>query len=125
LDIKIPLGNQSLRSPNTEKETAQELDIISAGEPRPASLPCDPAASSDRAQGKSKTRDMRKLDKMTATRTNRWTPLEDDDFRRMAEANICPELIAKELNRSVHAVKARAYAIGLPLKWFKMKAKRK
>jgi hypothetical protein len=42
----------------------------------------------------------------------------------MAGASIRPELIAAKLNRSVHAVKARAYAIGLPLKWFRLKAKR-
>jgi hypothetical protein len=41
----------------------------------------------------------------------------------MAEANVCPEIIAAKLNRSVHAIKLRAYTIGLPLKWFKMKAK--
>jgi hypothetical protein len=40
----------------------------------------------------------------------------------MAAANIRPELIAAELNRSVQAIKTRAYAIGLPLKWFKAKA---
>jgi hypothetical protein len=40
----------------------------------------------------------------------------------MAEANTRPEMIAAKLNRSVHAVKARAYTIGLPLKWFKLKA---
>jgi len=51
--------------------------------------------------------------------------MEDDAFRKMAEANIRPELIAVKLNRSVHAIKARAYAIGLPLKWFKLKAKAK
>jgi hypothetical protein len=39
----------------------------------------------------------------------------------MAEANIRPELITAKLNRSVHAIKTRAYAIGLPLKWFKLK----
>jgi hypothetical protein len=44
---------------------------------------------------------------------------------RMAAANIRPELIAAELNRSVQAIKTRAYAIGLPLKWFKLKAKGK
>ena len=54
---------------------------------------------------------------------NRWIPKEDDLLRRMAEANIHPDLIATKLNRSVHAIKARAYAIGLPLKWFKLKAK--
>jgi hypothetical protein len=52
---------------------------------------------------------------MIDTRSNRWTPTEDDVFRKMAEANIRPELIAEELNRSVHAIKTRAYAIGLPL----------
>jgi hypothetical protein len=60
---------------------------------------------------------------MNKIRDNRWTPPEDDLFRRMAEANTRPELIAAKLNRSVHAIKARAYAIGLPLKWFKLKAK--
>jgi hypothetical protein len=55
--------------------------------------------------------------------SKRWTPSEDDLFRKMAEANIRPELIAEQLNRSVHAIKARAYMIGLPLKWFKPKAK--
>ena len=60
---------------------------------------------------------------MVELRSNRWTPQEDDLFRRMAEANTRPELIAAKLNRSVHAVKARAYAIGLPLKWFRLKAK--
>jgi hypothetical protein len=70
-------------------------------------------------------RETQKLEEMAATRNNRWTPSEDDAFRKMAEANIRPELIAAELNRSVHAIKARAYAIGLPLKWFKPKAKAK
>jgi len=60
---------------------------------------------------------------MNKIRNNRWTPREDDLFRRMAAANTRPELIAAKLNRSVHAIKARAYAIGLPLKWFKLKAK--
>ena len=57
------------------------------------------------------------------THSIRWTPSEDDAFRKMAAANIRPELIAAELNRSVQAIKTRAYAIGLPLKWFKVKAK--
>jgi hypothetical protein len=43
----------------------------------------------------------------------------------MAEASVRPEIIAIKLNRTVHAVKARAYMIGLPLKWFKLKAKGK
>jgi hypothetical protein len=62
---------------------------------------------------------------MVEKRGTRWTPKEDDLFRRMAQANIRPELIAAKLNRSVHAIKARAYVIGLPLKWFKLKAKGK
>ena len=58
---------------------------------------------------------------MTENRNSRWTPEEDELFRRMAEANIRPEIIAAQLDRSVNAVRARAYAIGLPLKWFKLK----
>ena len=57
--------------------------------------------------------------------SNRWTPEEDDLFRRPAEANTRPEMVATKLKRSVHDIKARAYAIGLPLKWFKLKAKGK
>lgn len=62
---------------------------------------------------------------MVENRDTRWTPIEDDAFRKMAEANFRPEEIAAKLNRSVHAIKARAYTIGLPLKWFKLKAKAK
>ena len=62
---------------------------------------------------------------MVESRNNRWTPQEDALFRKMAEANTRPEIIAVKLNRTVHAVKARAYMIGLPLKWFKEKAKGK
>jgi hypothetical protein len=43
----------------------------------------------------------------------------------MAEAKARPEVIAAKLNRSVHAIKARAYKIGLPMKWSKLKAKGK
>jgi hypothetical protein len=53
---------------------------------------------------------------------HRRTSEEDELFRRMADANTRPELIAAKLHRSVHAIRARAYAIGLPLKWFKLKA---
>jgi hypothetical protein len=59
---------------------------------------------------------------MVETRSRPWTPQEDDLFRRLAEENVSPESIAAKLNRSVHAIKVRAYAIGLPLKWFKAKA---
>ena len=62
---------------------------------------------------------------MVETRSSRWTQQEDALLRRMAEASVRPETIAIKLNRTVHAVKARAYMIGLPLKWFKLKAKRK
>jgi hypothetical protein len=57
-----------------------------------------------------------------ARSNNRWTPQEDDLLRKMAEGNVGPEIIAAKLNRSVHALKARAYAIGLSLKRFKLKA---
>ena len=53
--------------------------------------------------------------------SNRWTPEEDALFRNMVEASASPEMIASRLNRSIQAVRARAYAIGLPLKWFKQK----
>jgi hypothetical protein len=60
---------------------------------------------------------------MIESRIRRWTLQEDALFREMAEASTSPEIIATKLNRSVHAIKARAYTIGLPLKWFKVKAK--
>jgi hypothetical protein len=62
---------------------------------------------------------------MLETRSSRWTPKEDYLFRRMAEANTDPEIIAAKLNRSVQTLRLRAYTIGLPLKWFKLKAKGK
>jgi hypothetical protein len=62
---------------------------------------------------------------MVESRSSRWTPQEDALLRRMVEASVRPEIIAVKLNRTVHAVKARACRIGLPLKWFKLKAKRK
>jgi hypothetical protein len=61
---------------------------------------------------------------MVESRGSRWTPQEDDLLRSMAESSARPEIIAANLNRTVHAVKARAYTIGLPLKWFKLKAKK-
>jgi hypothetical protein len=62
---------------------------------------------------------------MVENRSSRWTQQEDALLRRMAEASVRPDIIAVKLNRTVHAVKARAYMIGLPLKWFKLKAKGK
>jgi len=49
-----------------------------------------------------------------------WTPMEDEEFRKLAAANMPPEVIARKLNRSTKALKLRAYIIGLPLKWFKV-----
>jgi hypothetical protein len=51
----------------------------------------------------------------------RWTTDEDHQFRMWAEVNVPPEVIATKLKRSIPALKARAYAIGLPLKWFRPK----
>jgi hypothetical protein len=62
---------------------------------------------------------------MLELRNNRWSRQEDDLFRKMAEANTRPELIAVKLNRSVRAIETRAYRIGLPLKWAKPKGKGK
>ena len=56
---------------------------------------------------------------MSERRKGRWTADEDELFRQMAAASIRPEIIAEKLNRPVDAVKVRAYAIGLPLKWFR------
>jgi hypothetical protein len=41
----------------------------------------------------------------------------------MAKSGIRSEFIAAKLNRSRHTIKPRAYAIGLPHKWFELKAK--
>ena len=62
---------------------------------------------------------------MGETRGSRWNPREDNLFRKMAHANTGPEIIAAKLNRSVQDLRTRAYTIGLPLKWFKLKAKSK
>jgi hypothetical protein len=64
-------------------------------------------------------------EEIVVTWGNRWTSQQDALFRRMAEANTRPEVIAAKLNRLVRAIKARAYVIGLPLKWSKLKAKGK
>jgi hypothetical protein len=62
---------------------------------------------------------------MKEIRNNRWTPREDNLFRKMVQANTGPEIIAAKLNRSVQDLRTRAYTIGLPLKWFKLRAKGK
>jgi hypothetical protein len=41
---------------------------------------------------------------MIENRRNRWTPIKDDAFRKMAAANLRAEVIAAKLIRSVHAV---------------------
>lgn len=66
-------------------------------------------------------RTRRLASKMRRAASSRWTSDEDDLFRRMAEVGTRPEVIAAKLNRPVHAIRARAYTIGLPLKWFKLK----
>jgi hypothetical protein len=61
---------------------------------------------------------------MGETNRKRWTPREDELFRKMAQANTAPDLIAAKLKRPIHAIKSRAYTIGLPLKWFRPKPSR-
>jgi hypothetical protein len=56
----------------------------------------------------------------TGGRHKRMTSFEE--WRKRTPA---PEVIAAKLNRSVRAIKTRAYRIGLPLKWSKLKAKGK
>jgi hypothetical protein len=56
---------------------------------------------------------------------SKWSPQEDDRFRAMVKANIGLDQIAAKLNRTVRAIRRRAYTIGLPLKWFRLKAKGK
>jgi hypothetical protein len=58
---------------------------------------------------------------MDGKRSGRWTPEEDALFRRLAEMPTDPEVIAAKLNRSMEAMKTRAYVLGLPRKWFKPK----
>ena len=53
-----------------------------------------------------------------------WTSEEDNLFRELADKHIAPEIIATELDRSVQALKIRAYALGLPRKWFKRKSEK-
>ncbi len=45
---------------------------------------------------------------MVESRGSRWTPQEDALLRRMAEANVRPDIIAVKLNRTVHA------GVGIP-----------
>jgi hypothetical protein len=58
---------------------------------------------------------------MDGKRNGRWTSEEDALFRKLADKHTDPEIIAAKLNRSVGELKTRAYAIGLPRKWFKAK----
>jgi hypothetical protein len=50
-----------------------------------------------------------------------WTSEEDNLFRELADMQIAPEIIATKMDRSVQALKTRAYTLGLPRKWFKRK----
>jgi Myb-like DNA-binding domain len=100
----------------TPEEEKRLLDLIAAGKSWTLIGGMLKRSSPSRRRGNSSS--------MVEIRSNRWTSREDDLFQTMAEANTRPEVIAAKLNRSVHAIKARAYTIGLPLKWFKLKAKR-
>jgi hypothetical protein len=51
-----------------------------------------------------------------------WTTEQDELFRTMVEGEVSPEIIADTLDRSIQSLKARAYLIGLPLKWFVRKS---
>jgi hypothetical protein len=46
---------------------------------------------------------------MGETRDSPWTPKEDNLFRKLAEANTDPEIVAAKLNQLVYAPRARAY----------------
>jgi hypothetical protein len=59
---------------------------------------------------------------MVETRPRRWTPDEDQLFRKLLEDDAPAEVIAAKLKRPISALKTHGYAIGLPLKWFRPKA---
>jgi hypothetical protein len=54
-----------------------------------------------------------------------WTPEEDNRLRRFLGAGEPIEFVAAELNRSVPAVKGRAYVLRISLKRVKLKPKAK
>jgi hypothetical protein len=56
---------------------------------------------------------------MVETHLRKWTPDEDELFRKLVEDDVSTEVIATKLKRSISALKVRGYAIGLPLKWFR------
>jgi hypothetical protein len=59
---------------------------------------------------------------MVETHPRRWTPDDDQLFRKLLEDDAPAEVIAARLKRPISALKTRGYAIGLPLKWFRPKA---
>jgi hypothetical protein len=56
---------------------------------------------------------------MIETHLRKWTPDEDELFRKLVEEHVAAEVIATKLKRSISVLKVRGYAIGLPLKWFR------
>jgi len=55
---------------------------------------------------------------MVEKNSDRWTQEEDDRLRRLLIADTSPSEIAEMLGRTVSAVKARAYSLGLTLARF-------
>jgi hypothetical protein len=56
---------------------------------------------------------------------NPWTPEEDNRLRMLLGAGKPIEFVAAELNRSVPAVKGRAYVLRISLKRVKLKPRAK
>jgi hypothetical protein len=52
-----------------------------------------------------------------------WTPQDDEQLRIMVDAKLPAEEIAARLGRPISSLVTRGYTIGLPLKWFKQKAR--
>ena len=55
---------------------------------------------------------------MVAKNSDRWTQQEDERLRRLLIADTPPSEIAETLGRTVSAVKARAYLLGITLARF-------
>ena len=53
---------------------------------------------------------------------DRWTKHDDEAFRNLVAAGAVPEKIASVLKKTDAELRRRAYAIGLPLEWFKSKS---
>jgi hypothetical protein len=50
---------------------------------------------------------------------NRWTKQDDEMFRKLVAAGAAPQTIVSILKKTHAELRRRAYALGLPLKWFK------